>query len=527
MVIATGERELAAILAGGVHTSSELIGRLVQDGHTPQSARQILSRQSNKDGVWRSQNLRLPRNERLFAKLHLVGTQPFFSQIGAKLLSTGRCGLARSVGALGTHGLLHRIDLLRLLAAAPTPLVPAQKSPRHLSYEDELRSLEELGARVIQRGTALESVFAPGHMPHEEVDLDALAAEAIHQIRCETLLARILTDRLRRQNLLSWNCIEVSEPNNPYVAFNGQVFSAYGFSYLGPLKRWKKGANKPTPCPVVLDCYHSVCSLPQVDSFLQRIQRATVRRRCQQPVIGVIAARDFHRDAWEKARRESLMTISFRQIFGDEALDAMAEVERLLGGLRQSKPEDSQHRFAEITTLMDDLRTNPVITDLRAISLEVLCALILQSQGFESFELGRIVPWKDTTRDVDVYAIRGDDELRIVECKAYHRRKSLLDSDVRKFFTETVPAMKKWLRKNDRPFTRCSAEIWTTGPIGQNAELALKELAVSHSDARKLRRMDDMRDEIPQRIRQRGVKLLETIALVKTDIAEEETSDLE
>lgn len=525
VVKTTGKRELEGIIAKGVYTSSELIGRLVQHGYSPQNSRQILSRQSNKNGIWRSQNLRLPRDERLFAQRSAVGTQAFFSLVGAKLLSTGRHGLARTVGALGAHGLLHRIDLLRLMSVAPASAVPPEQSQRGPSYESELCSLEELGARVIQRGTALESVVAPGATSPDE-DLDALACKAIDHIRYEALLAHILTERLRRQNLLSWNRIEVPELENPYVVFNGQVFSAYGFSYLGSLKHWKEGAKTPTPCPIVIDCYHGVCSLPQVDSFLQRIERATIRRRKQQPVIGVIAARDFRRDAWNKARRESLMTVSFRQMFGDEALDTMIEVERLLGDFGQSTPKDSQNRFVEVTKLMEELRTNPVIVDLRAIGLEVMCALILQSQGFATPELGRIVPWNDTTRDVDVFAIRGDDELRIVECKAYHRRKSLLDSDVRKFFTETVPALKRWLKEKDRAFTKCIAEIWTTGPKGKNAELALKELASPRGDTWMLRRMDAMHNEIPKRIRDRGVKLLETIALVETDVGHEESGDI-
>jgi hypothetical protein len=295
----TRERELEAIVAEGVHTSSELIARLVRGGHSPQNACQVLSRQSNKTCVWRSQNLRLPRDERLFADRRAVGTRPFFLQVGAKLVLTGRHGLARCVGALGAHGLLHRIDLFRLLAVAPTSDAPSNQSRGGPSYESELSSLEELGARVIQRGTALESLVAPGATPPYE-NLDALASEAIDHIRYEALLTRILTERLRRQNLISWNRIEIPELEKPYVAFSGQIFSAYGFSYLGPLKRWKEGAKTPTPCPVVIDCYRGVCSLPQVDSFLQRIDRATIRRRKRQPVIGVIAARDFHRDAWTK-----------------------------------------------------------------------------------------------------------------------------------------------------------------------------------------------------------------------------------
>jgi hypothetical protein len=77
------------------------------------------------------------------------------------------------------------------------------------------------------------------------------------------------------------------------------------------------------------------------------------------------------------------------------------------------------------------------------------------------------VPWQQTTRDVDVFGIRGD-ELHIIECKAYHGKKSISREDVRKFFTETVPALKGWLRTHNRPFERCIAEIWTTGHKGKD-----------------------------------------------------------
>lgn len=503
---------LFRILANGVHTSSELIGLMERDGHSNDSARQFLSRHANKNRIWRSQRLRLPRDERLFADRESVGSVPFFSQVGEKLRASNRQGIARAVAALGVHRLLHRVDLLRLLAVAPTGDVLGGKSDRRLTYEAELESLEELGARVIKRGTSLESVVVPAAI-ETDVNYDLRSYEAIERIRVELLLTRLLTDRFRRQNLISWNRIDIPDSDKPYVVFNGQVFSAFGFSYMGPLKYWKKDAKNPTPCPVVIDCYHGLCLTSQVEAFLQRIERSANRGRRRQPIVGAIAARDFDKEAWEAARRANLLTISFRQIFGDEALNSMVEYERLIGGFGRFEAEASQEQFKQFTTRLQELKTNPVIADLRAIGLEALCALILQNNGFESPELGRIVPWNETTRDVDVFAIRGDKELRVVECKAYHRHKSVRDSDVKKFFSETVPALKKWLSQNNRHFTECVAEIWTTGPKGKNAENTLKELKPPKSDRWTIRRMKDMHDEIPRRIRERSIKLLQSIAL--------------
>lgn len=427
-----GDQRIEIINDDRVYTSSELIGKLNAEGFSTPNARKILSRESQKKSLWRSETLKLPRDERLFSRLGLVGTPSFFAQIGEKLRSTQRHGIARSVAALGTHKLLHRMDLLRLLAVTSSTDAALSGSRQRLSFEEECRSLEELGAKIIQRGTALESVVAPQAVQTGE-DLDSLAVIALSRIRVETLLAKILTERFRKQNLISWNCIDIADFDKPYVVFNGQVFTAYGFSYLGPLRRWKDGNRTPTSCPVVIDCYHDMCSLPQVESLLQRIQRAAYRGRKQQPILGVIAARDFETEAWSKARQESLMTVSFRQLFGDEALNVMIQIEQLLCGICQSDPKNSQDQYNKVATLIEDLKVNPIVADLRAIGLELISALILQSNGFTSLELGRVVPWGSTSRDVDVFGIRADNELRIVECKAYHHKKSLLDSDVKSF----------------------------------------------------------------------------------------------
>jgi hypothetical protein len=140
------------------------------------------------------------------------------------------------MGALATHGFLHRVDLLRLLAVAPEAEVASPSRRRGPTYENEVRSLQELSARLVYVGTALEALVAPELVESGE-DIDALADAAASQIRYESLLARILTERLRRQNILSWNRVDLPDIRKSYVVFNDQVFSGCGFSYLSPLVR--------------------------------------------------------------------------------------------------------------------------------------------------------------------------------------------------------------------------------------------------------------------------------------------------
>lgn len=469
------------------------------------------------NGFWRSENLRLARDERVFATATTVGTPGFLAAVGDKPRQAGRLGIARCLAALGQFHVLHKIEVLRFLAVSPEA-TPSGNGGIRRFYDKELVGLKELGVRVVHENSALESLVSPAIPDH--VDANEVALIAFRRLRDSALVTRILADHFRRQNVLAWNRVEMPDFDKPYVTFNGQVFSGFGFCYLSPLVRWKKDADQPTPCPVLIDCYHNVCAQSHVESFAQRIERATIRGKNRLPVLGLVAARDFDRDAWNDARKRGLMTVSLRQQFGDEALDAMVMIESLMHGLGRTEELAPEDRFEEFSELLTKLKTNPVVVALRSIGFEALAGLILRAEGYEQVELGRIVPWRETTRDVDVYGIRGD-ELKVIECKAYHRRKSVLGEDVRKFFGQTVPALKAWLRERDRSFSHCAAEIWTTGPLGNEARDELYGMKRPKQNDWKMRRAEDLIDRIPAPLRRRSVELLRAIALTDGDDSDE------
>lgn len=502
--------------------SSELIALLRADGASEANARQKLRRTANSDGIWRSERLRLPKDERLFSRRAFVGTLEFYDRLGKKLLASNRNGLARCLEALGSRQVLHKTDLMRLLAVSEAGTGRDSEGARRL-YRQELAGLEEIGATVLHRNTVLECVVGP--RVDDGADLDELANRAAAAVRKESVLARILADRLRRQNMFSWDRVEWPDPARPYAVFNGQVFSTFAFSYLSPLVRWKKDAKNPTPCPVLFDVYVGRCVLSHVLSFLQRIDRATLRGRSHLPVLGVIAASDFDREAWLTARRRGLMTVSLRQAFGDEAIEAMVLVEELLHGLSTRRSSAKAKRdFLQFAHLLQELKTNPIVTAIRSIGFEALTGLTLRTLGYDSVELGRVAPWQNTTRDIDAFGMRGD-ELRVVECKAYHRSKSLAAEDVTKFFTQAVPALKKLLRVQGRVFTSCTAEIWTTGPLGRQAREALHTLQRPGRDIWELRALEAVQELLPASIRERGKELLSNIAMAQTD--EHATDEIE
>jgi hypothetical protein len=490
---------------GEIKTSSELIRALKADGLSEENARQTIRRQAKTNAIWRSAKLKLGGNERLFAASASVGSVQFFNAVSRKLSETKRFGLARCLSALGRFQILHKVEAVRLLAVSPNRGATARL------YETELAALREVGVKLIHGGTLLESLISPNLANGS--DSDELAMAEVSRLRTEALLARVLGERLRRENMVSWNRIEFPDPGAPYTIFNDQVFTTYGFSYLSPLTRWNPGGRgKPKPCPVLIDCYGRLCTSFDIQSFAQRVERAVRRGRSSLKSLGIVAASAFEPDAWGEARRRGFATVNLRQAFGEQALEAMALVEKLLSDLERGTDSNSEACLTEFSRLLHELKANPVVISIRSLALEALCCLILSVEGYEQVNFGRVVPWENTKRDVDAFGIRAD-ELRVIECKAYGGKKSVTPGEIRKFFTQTVPALKGWLLKTNRPFRECNAEIWTTGTFGTSARQELQSLKPPHGDSWTVKTTDELKETLPVSLKERSVELLESIGM--------------
>jgi len=360
----------ALIAPHEVVTSTELRKRLVERGHTEVNARQLIRRVfGEKKDIWRSESIVLPAGQRLFAHRSFCGRREFYREVG-EILKSHRPGLARCLTLLGTSGVLTKANASRLLAS------PVQTGPKvpFPGYDADVQALKELGVSVCQEGTAFEYLLGAGRKQGNYSN--EAAAESVKALRKETLLVRILAERLRRQNLISWGGNELPNRERILVDFNNQYFSAYGFSHLGPVRRLEEKDGKPrsVPSPVLFDVHAGLCSEVNVQSFLHRAERATCRGSRRQSWLGVVAAREFEPSAWKLARSNGLLTINFRQMFGDEALEAMARVELLLEAFQLDRPpETTDPLFLSFADSVAQLRTNPIVVDLRSIGFESHC----------------------------------------------------------------------------------------------------------------------------------------------------------
>jgi hypothetical protein len=261
----------------------------------------------------------------------------------------------------------------------------------------------------------------------------------------------------------------------------------------------------------VFDVHAGFCRLPEAEAFAHRLKRATHRGRTPQRVVGVVAARGFTREAFAYARNQRMLTVDFRQLFGDQALDVMILVEELLGRLGFGTDMATSLRdLGQITTLLDQLKTNPIVVTIRSIAFEAFACSVIQARGYQDCGLGKDVAFGDTTREVDVFGWRGD-TARVIECKANNAGSDLAEGDVKKFFTETVPSFVAWANKSGRDVKTCKAQLWTTGRIGERAEDEFAKLRLKSNIDAKLLTMNEIKDVIPTKLRQKGLELLNNI----------------
>jgi hypothetical protein len=234
-------------------TSSSLIGRCVGAGLDPANARQLVRRNSSRNGVWRSEHLALRNNGRLFCHSSFKGSQQFIAQL-LPILAEERPGLHRMVRKLLSDGVVLKSHAQMLLGSP----IDTRKA-RYPSYESEIAALEEImDGRLEVKGTLGERLVMKGLSGTARSSAAGLRAQTAFQI--EIALTSILIEHFRRQNFISWNAVVGNEVRQGLISFNNYPFFAATFSWISPLARWDPAAGKSRPTPVVFHVCSGTCT---------------------------------------------------------------------------------------------------------------------------------------------------------------------------------------------------------------------------------------------------------------------------
>ena len=451
---------------------------------TPAAARKAISR-STDPAVW-VLPFYLPHRARLFARREYVQHQDFYTALATNL-TKDRPGLARTIRVLLARRILLKADAQRLLAA---PLRPKLRTPH---YEKEVTALVDLRLCAIEdSGTPFERLTVHPLVGTPQSYQHARSEHARQFLN--TRLTRMITDQFRKQNIVSWNKVIHANETGP-ARFSDYAFSAFGYSWLAPLKRMSAG-KQPQPTPVLFDVFSRECDVHDVEGFGHRLRRVASGRATRIPLLGVTAAHTFTNDAWNAAKEQGLLAINLRHLYGATALKALAKMEHLIGTETAQLPGQraSAADYDELADDLEALRVHPNVVALRSLSLEILAAVLLRALGWEDVQLGRKVIFKDTEREVDVIGKQGGgDNVYVVECKAAHAQKNLEPEDVYKFFRETVPAVLKCFPNAKK----CNAELWTTGRVGKEADEKLRTLSLTNRVQPQLRDKYEIEELVP------------------------------
>ncbi len=343
-------------------------------------------------------------------------------------------------------------------------------------------------------------------------DSRPLARAAYLRVQSEIQLAAFVVTHFERQLVLSWRRTEMPDRRSGLVRFSDYPFTAWGWCWLRPLRRYDK-AGKPKPALTVLDVFATDCELLDVESHLARIDRIRAVSERARDVLSIIAARRFAKDAWRRAQGAGLILVNLQQLFGNAALDLMAAVAPLLGpDEAMASPSDVDQNLQFLATSLPDLAGHPLVADLRSLGLEAVGAVLARNDGWEDVRLGVRAPRQETSREADVSGTRrGGSSILVVECKAHHREKKLDPDDVRRFFSETVPAHIDHARQRNSPVEECQAEMWTTGEVGEDAREAMTRVPMNRVVKPALRDRKALLAMTPRHLN-RCAQLIQTIA---------------
>ncbi len=443
-----------------VVSAKELAQRL--NDLSPTAARQAISRAAQKEIIWRSEHLQLPGGGRIYARHSFSGQERFLQQV--RPLLANRPGIARVLDEMLRSPAVHQDTVAKLLAATLDP----SKYPEQRSLADELLVLAELGIGKIDTfGNSTPRLVRPAiHGKDESV---AWGHRLAGRKLLDQQLTKLLFQTYKRQNVVSWGYASAGDAEHQY---NGQWFSAHGYCWLRPMLTLRKGAE-PAPCPAVFDVRSTAATVIDVEAFAARIKNAGYRPNSDLRILGIMAARYFEPDAFAKGKKLGFVMVNFHEEIGDEAMEALAAVERIV----TAAPETAAER-PDFIDLFTKLRYHPQAKELASLAFEGFTTAVAQADGWSNVHSNLQVRLGDkengTWRDVDVTGQRGDHHLAI-ECKAYARTKALEIGDVTKFFKQTVPSYLKHYSQT-KMVTGLTAEIWTTGIVTDDCKAKLAKI---------------------------------------------------
>ena len=131
-----------------------------------------------------------------------------------------------------------------------------------------------------------------------------------------------------------------------------------------------------------------------MEGFAARIERSGDNKTSRLKFLGVLAAPDFENAAWKRAKEEGFLVINLRQLFGEFAFEAIVLIQELLKSVCGDPAQAKDGGYEELRKMLEGLKTNPFIVDLKSLAFETLSGLLLRNDGWEEVQLNLKVPFR-------------------------------------------------------------------------------------------------------------------------------------
>jgi|GEM_PF-1926329 len=231
--------------------------------------------------------------------------------------------------------------------------------------------------------------------------------------------------------IIDWlkNCYSLAHQSHSYrqhqtqaTEFNDALFDIYGPIYFGPFATPDpEQLKKPKHGFITADLLaYRTFTIIDAQALIERTKTINIRWK-NTTIIPLAIAASYSKEAWKLLKRCGIITITLGNVLGPHIDDLLHKFNLALSATDLS--EDNLNNIETSLKLAQDPKIDEgLLGNIKGALFELIIALTYRSIGYDTTLQKKI---KGTispkTYEIDVVAIRGGTECKLIECKGRHR----------------------------------------------------------------------------------------------------------
>lgn len=421
---------------------------LVKSGISDDAARKRISRAPAT--ILRFNEIKFPKNvQLLYLEKHLKTPAKFRQAIITALEETDSVH-AHALQSLKAFGAKTTLQNFMVLSGCPT------KRRKKKEFSSLLKELEN--AKLIYRFDLNNEGYVGIIQPEELSDksiANPLIIQTIHE-----LLFYPIEDWLRKNSLVSYNKIE------RFGNFAGYYWHLTAPSYLLPLIT--KQADSVTPGFLVADIFpQDDIQIEHIKYFVAKCSGCSFQKNVRS-FLPVLIGNNFSLTALKYAKRNNIFITTPRNLFGNDAADAIDSLIRILKDTAYFLKKADEKAIFDIITKIAKIEGK--VNNVRGQLFELVAGHIVYNQGYSNIELGlQIHDQEHKYAEIDVFAKRNRSEIKVVECKGFSSNSLIDTGDLEKWFAK-INIIKNWANLHpEHSLAHICFEYWVSSGFTDNA----------------------------------------------------------